>query len=176
MEECSNVTFRSFKFLFCLSLQIYLVCIPIAVTFCFTDDWPYLCQSSRPSKLAKKLWHWFCPRRCQVCRKSHAWCQEFKNGTYFWCSMVNIVIFINFFINFTLRIQHWTPCMYFYCVLQLLPNLYHVGGAAWAGANSLPTPIQETLESMAGEVTRVVDDQLKVMVFVIGISSEDAIT
>ncbi|XP_075172184.1 F-actin-uncapping protein LRRC16A [Anomaloglossus baeobatrachus] len=44
----------------------------------------------------------------------------------------------------------------------LLPNLYHLGGAAWAGANNLPTPIQETLESMAGEVTRVVDDQLKV--------------
>ncbi|XP_072008518.1 F-actin-uncapping protein LRRC16A isoform X2 [Engystomops pustulosus] len=43
----------------------------------------------------------------------------------------------------------------------LLPNLYHLGGAAWAGANSLPTPIQETLESMAGEVTKVVDDQLK---------------
>ncbi|XP_073422252.1 F-actin-uncapping protein LRRC16A isoform X2 [Dendrobates tinctorius] len=43
----------------------------------------------------------------------------------------------------------------------LLPNLYHLGGAAWAGANNLPTPIQETLESMAGEVTRVVDDQLK---------------
>ncbi|KAG8442306.1 hypothetical protein GDO86_011195 [Hymenochirus boettgeri] len=44
----------------------------------------------------------------------------------------------------------------------LLPNLYHLGGAAWAGANSLPIPIQETLESMAGEVTRVVDEQLKV--------------
>ncbi|XP_041422275.1 F-actin-uncapping protein LRRC16A isoform X4 [Xenopus laevis] len=43
----------------------------------------------------------------------------------------------------------------------LLPNLYHLGGAAWAGANSLPIPIQETLESMAGEVTRVVDEQLK---------------
>ncbi|XP_073487277.1 F-actin-uncapping protein LRRC16A isoform X1 [Aquarana catesbeiana] len=43
----------------------------------------------------------------------------------------------------------------------LLPNLYHLGGAAWAGANNLPTPIQETLESMAGEVTRVVDEQLK---------------
>lgn len=48
-------------------------------------------------------------------------------------------------------------------VLQLLPNLYHLGGAAWAGANgSLSNPIQETLESMAGEVTRVVDEQLKV--------------
>ncbi|OXB66140.1 hypothetical protein ASZ78_003999 [Callipepla squamata] len=45
----------------------------------------------------------------------------------------------------------------------LLPNLYHLGGAAWAGANgSLSNPIQETLESMAGEVTRVVDEQLKV--------------
>ncbi|XP_075441681.1 F-actin-uncapping protein LRRC16A isoform X2 [Ascaphus truei] len=43
----------------------------------------------------------------------------------------------------------------------LLPNLYHLGGATWAGANSLPSPIQETLESMAGEVTRVVDEQLK---------------
>ncbi|XP_052559301.1 F-actin-uncapping protein LRRC16A isoform X4 [Tympanuchus pallidicinctus] len=46
----------------------------------------------------------------------------------------------------------------------LLPNLYHLGGAAWAGANgSLPNPIQETLESMAGEVTRVVDEQLKTL-------------
>ncbi|XP_063779353.1 F-actin-uncapping protein LRRC16A isoform X2 [Pseudophryne corroboree] len=43
----------------------------------------------------------------------------------------------------------------------LLPNLYHLGGASWAGANSLPSPIQETLEAMAGEVTRVVDEQLK---------------
>uniref|UniRef100_A0A8C9EP14 Capping protein regulator and myosin 1 linker 1 n=1 Tax=Pavo cristatus TaxID=9049 RepID=A0A8C9EP14_PAVCR len=46
----------------------------------------------------------------------------------------------------------------------LLPNLYHLGGAAWAGANgSLSNPIQETLESMAGEVTRVVDEQLKTL-------------
>ncbi|XP_060630906.2 F-actin-uncapping protein LRRC16A isoform X2 [Anolis sagrei] len=46
----------------------------------------------------------------------------------------------------------------------LLPNLYHLGGASWAGANgSLPNPIQETLDSMAGEVTRVVDDQLKTL-------------
>ncbi|XP_075777247.1 F-actin-uncapping protein LRRC16A isoform X3 [Pelodiscus sinensis] len=46
----------------------------------------------------------------------------------------------------------------------LLPNLYHLGGASWAGANvSLSNPIQETLESMAGEVTRVVDEQLKVL-------------
>ncbi|XP_062986530.1 F-actin-uncapping protein LRRC16A isoform X2 [Elgaria multicarinata webbii] len=46
----------------------------------------------------------------------------------------------------------------------LLPNLYHLGGASWAGPNgSLSNPIQETLESMAGEVTRVVDDQLKTL-------------
>ncbi|XP_032197159.1 F-actin-uncapping protein LRRC16A [Mustela erminea] len=46
----------------------------------------------------------------------------------------------------------------------LLPNLYHVGGASWAGASGLLSgPIQETLESMAGEVTRVVDEQLKVL-------------
>ncbi|XP_053252669.1 F-actin-uncapping protein LRRC16A isoform X1 [Podarcis raffonei] len=46
----------------------------------------------------------------------------------------------------------------------LLPNLYHLGGPSWAGANgSLSNPIQETLESMAGEVTRVVDDQLKTL-------------
>ncbi|XP_051025266.1 F-actin-uncapping protein LRRC16A [Acomys russatus] len=44
----------------------------------------------------------------------------------------------------------------------LLPNLYHVGGASWTGAGGLSSsPIQETLESMAGEVTRVVDEQLK---------------
>ncbi|XP_025030939.1 F-actin-uncapping protein LRRC16A isoform X2 [Python bivittatus] len=46
----------------------------------------------------------------------------------------------------------------------LLPNLYHLGGASWAGANgSLSNPIQQILESMAGEVTRVVDDQLKTL-------------
>ncbi|XP_077209101.1 F-actin-uncapping protein LRRC16A isoform X1 [Paroedura picta] len=46
----------------------------------------------------------------------------------------------------------------------LLPNLYHLGGTSWAGAKgSLSNPIQETLESMAGEVTRVVDDQLKTL-------------
>ncbi|XP_036907294.1 F-actin-uncapping protein LRRC16A isoform X2 [Sturnira hondurensis] len=46
----------------------------------------------------------------------------------------------------------------------LLPNLYHVGSASWAGAGGLlSSPIQETLESMAGEVTRVVDEQLKVL-------------
>ncbi|XP_076999902.1 F-actin-uncapping protein LRRC16A isoform X2 [Tamandua tetradactyla] len=43
----------------------------------------------------------------------------------------------------------------------LLPNLYH---ASWVGATgSLSSPIQDTLESMAGEVTRVVDEQLKVL-------------
>ncbi|XP_010336305.2 F-actin-uncapping protein LRRC16A isoform X3 [Saimiri boliviensis] len=46
----------------------------------------------------------------------------------------------------------------------LLPNLYHVGGASCAGASSLlSSPIQDTLESMAGEVTRVVDEQLKAL-------------
>ncbi|XP_008570092.1 PREDICTED: leucine-rich repeat-containing protein 16A [Galeopterus variegatus] len=46
----------------------------------------------------------------------------------------------------------------------LLPNLYHVGGVCWAGASGLlSSPIQETLESMAGEVTRVVDEQLKAL-------------
>lgn len=50
--------------------------------------------------------------------------------------------------------------------LQLLPNLYHVGSVSWAGASGLlSSPIQETLESMAGEVTRVVDEQLKVCGF-----------
>ena len=49
---------------------------------------------------------------------------------------------------------------------QLLPNLYHVGSTSWAGASGLlSSPIQETLESMAGEVTRVVDEQLKVCDF-----------
>ncbi|XP_036309002.1 F-actin-uncapping protein LRRC16A isoform X2 [Pipistrellus kuhlii] len=46
----------------------------------------------------------------------------------------------------------------------LLPNLYHVGSASWAGASGLlSSPVQETLESMAGEVTRVVDEQLKAL-------------
>ncbi|KAM6185468.1 F-actin-uncapping protein LRRC16A [Rhynchocyon petersi] len=46
----------------------------------------------------------------------------------------------------------------------LLPNLYHAGGATWAGASGLlSSPIHETLESMAGEVTRVVDEQLKAL-------------
>ncbi|XP_038627078.1 F-actin-uncapping protein LRRC16A isoform X1 [Tachyglossus aculeatus] len=44
----------------------------------------------------------------------------------------------------------------------LLPTLYHAGGVSWAGSNGLlSSPIQEKLESMAGEVTRVVDEQLK---------------
>ncbi|XP_058878692.1 F-actin-uncapping protein LRRC16A-like isoform X1 [Acipenser ruthenus] len=44
----------------------------------------------------------------------------------------------------------------------LLPNLYHLGGASWTGANgSSSNPIHEKLESMAGEVTLVVDEQLK---------------
>uniref|UniRef100_A0A2K5D491 Capping protein regulator and myosin 1 linker 1 n=1 Tax=Aotus nancymaae TaxID=37293 RepID=A0A2K5D491_AOTNA len=46
----------------------------------------------------------------------------------------------------------------------LLPNLYHVGGASCTGTSSLlSSPIQDTLESMAGEVTRVVDEQLKAL-------------
>ncbi|XP_053570791.1 F-actin-uncapping protein LRRC16A isoform X2 [Bombina bombina] len=45
----------------------------------------------------------------------------------------------------------------------LLPNLYHLSGVSMAEASSLPSPIQETLESMAGEVTRVVDEQLKIL-------------
>nr|XP_033790380.1 F-actin-uncapping protein LRRC16A isoform X3 [Geotrypetes seraphini] len=46
----------------------------------------------------------------------------------------------------------------------LLPNLYHLGGAAWTGeSGSLPNPIQDTLESMAGEVTTVVDEHLKAL-------------
>ncbi|XP_058869455.1 F-actin-uncapping protein LRRC16A isoform X2 [Acipenser ruthenus] len=44
----------------------------------------------------------------------------------------------------------------------LLPNLYHLGGASWTGVNgSSSNPIHEKLESMAGEVTLVVDEQLK---------------
>ncbi|XP_067857781.1 F-actin-uncapping protein LRRC16A-like isoform X2 [Heptranchias perlo] len=45
----------------------------------------------------------------------------------------------------------------------LLPNLYHLGGVSWAGISSSSNPIQEKLDSMAGEVTRVVDEQLKTM-------------
>ncbi|XP_078097739.1 F-actin-uncapping protein LRRC16A-like isoform X2 [Mustelus asterias] len=46
----------------------------------------------------------------------------------------------------------------------LLPSLYHLRGASWAaGISSSSNPIQEKLESMAGEVTRVVDEQLKTM-------------
>ncbi|MGH0157307.1 UNVERIFIED_CONTAM: hypothetical protein FKN15_033265, partial [Acipenser sinensis] len=45
---------------------------------------------------------------------------------------------------------------------QLLPNLYHLGGASCTGVNgSSSNPIHEKLESMAGEVTLVVDEQLK---------------
>lgn len=55
---------------------------------------------------------------------------------------------------------------WFIFLFQLLPNLYHVGGTSWAGPSGLLSgPIQETLESMAGEVTRVVDEQLKVCGF-----------
>lgn len=46
---------------------------------------------------------------------------------------------------------------------QLLPNLYHLGLAAREEVNSLSVgPIQEKLESMAGEVTVVMDQQLQV--------------
>ncbi|XP_062925996.1 F-actin-uncapping protein LRRC16A-like isoform X2 [Mobula hypostoma] len=45
----------------------------------------------------------------------------------------------------------------------LLPNLYHLRGASWTGFSSSSNPIEEKLESMAGEVTRVVDEQLKIM-------------
>ncbi|XP_043575024.1 F-actin-uncapping protein LRRC16A-like isoform X4 [Chiloscyllium plagiosum] len=46
----------------------------------------------------------------------------------------------------------------------LLPSLYHLRGASWAaGITSSSNPIQEKLESMAGEVTRVVEEQLKTM-------------
>ncbi|XP_055510316.1 F-actin-uncapping protein LRRC16A-like isoform X2 [Leucoraja erinacea] len=44
----------------------------------------------------------------------------------------------------------------------LLPNLYHTG-ASWTGFSGSSNPIEEKLESMAGEVTRVVDEQLKMM-------------
>lgn len=46
---------------------------------------------------------------------------------------------------------------------QLLPNLYHLGSAAREELNSSSVgPIQEKLESMAGEVTMVLDQQLQV--------------
>lgn len=46
---------------------------------------------------------------------------------------------------------------------QLLPNLYHLGSAAREEVNSSSVgPIQEKLESMAGEVTNVMDQQLQV--------------
>ncbi|KAJ8353835.1 hypothetical protein SKAU_G00214020 [Synaphobranchus kaupii] len=44
----------------------------------------------------------------------------------------------------------------------LLPNLYHLGAASQEGLDSSsPSPIQEKLESMVGEVTRVMDEQLQ---------------
>lgn len=47
--------------------------------------------------------------------------------------------------------------------LQLLPKLYHLGSAAREEVNSASAgPIQEKLESMAGEVTTVMDQQLQV--------------
>lgn len=46
---------------------------------------------------------------------------------------------------------------------QLLPNLYHLGSAAREEVSSSSVgPIQEKLESMAGEVTTVMDQQLQV--------------
>ncbi|XP_057183897.1 F-actin-uncapping protein LRRC16A-like [Triplophysa rosa] len=46
----------------------------------------------------------------------------------------------------------------------LLPNLYHLGGASREEVNtSTVGPIQEKLESMAGEVARVMDEQLQTL-------------
>ncbi|XP_056300884.1 F-actin-uncapping protein LRRC16A-like isoform X2 [Pseudoliparis swirei] len=46
----------------------------------------------------------------------------------------------------------------------LLPNLYHLGSAAREEVNSSAVgPIQEKLESMAGEVTNVMDQQLQTL-------------
>ena len=46
---------------------------------------------------------------------------------------------------------------------QLLPNLYHLGVASREEVNGASVgPIQEKLESMAGEVARVMDEQLQV--------------
>ncbi|XP_028985183.1 F-actin-uncapping protein LRRC16A-like isoform X2 [Betta splendens] len=46
----------------------------------------------------------------------------------------------------------------------LLPNLYHLGSASREEVNSLSVgPIQEKLESMAGEVTTVMDQQLQTL-------------
>ncbi|XP_066547611.1 F-actin-uncapping protein LRRC16A isoform X2 [Amia ocellicauda] len=46
----------------------------------------------------------------------------------------------------------------------LLPNLYYLGAASQSEVNgSSAGPIQEKLESMAGEVTRVMDDQLQTL-------------
>lgn len=54
-------------------------------------------------------------------------------------------------------------CHVFLVSLQLLPNLYHLGSASREEVNSLSVgPIQEKLESMAGEVTNVMDQQLQV--------------
>lgn len=47
--------------------------------------------------------------------------------------------------------------------LQLLPNLYHLGAASRKELNgSGLSPIQEKLDSMAGEVAQVMDEQLQV--------------
>lgn len=55
------------------------------------------------------------------------------------------------------------PVSLFLCLQQLLPNLYHLGSAAREEVNSSSVgPIQEKLESMAGEVTNVMDQQLQV--------------
>uniref|UniRef100_A0A8C5GUB3 CARMIL C-terminal domain-containing protein n=1 Tax=Gouania willdenowi TaxID=441366 RepID=A0A8C5GUB3_GOUWI len=46
----------------------------------------------------------------------------------------------------------------------LLPNLYHLGSASRQGVNTSSVgPIQEKLESMAGEVTTVMDQQLQTL-------------
>lgn len=46
---------------------------------------------------------------------------------------------------------------------QLLPNLYHLGAVSREELNSATVgPIQEKLESMAGEVASVMDQQLQV--------------
>lgn len=52
------------------------------------------------------------------------------------------------------------------CFPQLLPNLYHLGSASREDLNSSSVgPIQEKLESMAGEVTSVMDKQLQVKLY-----------
>lgn len=46
---------------------------------------------------------------------------------------------------------------------QLLPNLYHLGSTSRKELNgSSVGPIQEKLDSMAGEVAQVLDEQLQV--------------